>query len=689
MANNQSTDPITPTPEDARRAPTTSYGSLIDFSRDSDWSFESSYVINSVEALSEFSDKWGYTSYPCIPATLIDIPEVRSVQAKFVYKYYTRDERTSTGERQYSSINVESMTQADEYIAKNTSFPRYAQFSISPAVFTNPDTGLESTLSSLGDTPILSNLSKLQTEDAVAASYFASVFLKDDQIDQDFYMALSGSLSFFGLDDSSSGGAPADALNNLLGGSTAFSRNGVQIKQSMGNIQSQGVAYAPTDVRQEASSGIFSSVKNIDFGMALNNKLAFNIINASIEDKTNIYENELEGLLQQSKSIQTAAVAANIPGLITADEWDVELSNTIDETIVEGESAAFLDENSLPIGYIIEKKELQTDSEGNTVIKEYPPIIVEGYSLSHVLDPQVKYGAAYIYNIRTVALTRFEAFTKDTTGEIEDQSVFATVMIASAGLPVKIDCHENIPPNPPQNLRFQWDYIDNKPILFWEEELNPQRDVVRYQIFRRKSIDVPFTLIKEFNFDMSTSKVVPLESSPDSLQNKYNGPRKIFKDREFDMNSDFIYCLGAIDARGLSSNYSAQFRLTFDTSRNKIKVQLISKSNAPKPYPNLYLNQDLFVDTMKNSGHTRMKIFFDPEYFDVFQTRSVETTVAGATFSSTETESLGLLGNNYKLQIINTDSQLSEVLNIDIIKNIGIPDEVPINYNNSELFTDT
>ena len=94
--------------------------------------------------------------------------------------------------------------------------------------------------------------------------------------------------------------------------------------------------------------------------MALNNKLAFNIINASIEDKTNIYENELEGLLQQSKSIQTAAVAANIPGLITADEWDVELSNTIDETIVEGESAAFLDENSLPIGYIIEKKELQT-----------------------------------------------------------------------------------------------------------------------------------------------------------------------------------------------------------------------------------------------------------------------------------------------------------------------------------------
>ena len=671
--------------EHTARTPTDIFGSLVSYGSDADWSWASTYTFTTSEALAEFSDAWGYTSYPCVPATLIDIPEVKSVAAKFVYKYYTKDERTS-GAGQYSSIDVSDMSQADEYISNNTSNPRYVQFSVTPTTFTNPDTSLQSMLDAMGPTPIKSNLSKLHTEDAVAANYFASVYLKDDQIDQEFYTGLSGSMSFFGLDDTSSGGSGAEELEAFLTGTTSFSRDGVQVKMSMGNIQSQGVAYAPTDVREEDSSDIFSSVKNIDFGMALNNKLAYNLVASAVEDKTNIYENEIEGLMQDAKTIQDAAIASNIPGLITADEFDVSISNTLDETIIEGECAEFLDENSLPIGFIIEKWELSSDSEGNAVRTDYDPIVVEGYNATHILDPDIKYGASYVYNIRTVALTRFEAFTQDPSGEVQDQTVFATVMMASAGLSVKVDCHENIPPNPPQNLRFQWDYTDNTLMLFWEEELNPQRDVVRYQIFRRKSIDVPFTLIKEFNFDQSTSKVTPLENSPSSLQVNHRGPRKVYKDRGFDMDSSYIYALSAIDARGLSANYSAQFRVEFDRSRNKLKVDLVSRSNAPKPYPNLYLNTDLFVDTMKDSGHSRMRIFFDPEYFDVYETRSVTTDTGGTPMTSTETESLGLLGSNYKLQIINVDSQLSEVVNINVISDYGLPDVVPTSYGSSDLF---
>ena len=595
-------------------------GSLPGYSVDSDWSFESSYVTATEEALAEFSDKWGYTSYPCIPATLVDIPEVKSVVGKFVYKYYTKDERTA-GTGQFSVMDIANADQADEYIIKNTSHPRYIQFSIQPSEYTNPDAELEGLLATLGSTPIKSNIASLHTEDAVAANYFASVHLKDDQIDQDFYMALSSSVSFFGLSDESSGAGESEPVASFITGTAVFSPDGVQIRQSMGNIQSQGVAYAPTDLREEISSDAFTSVKNIDFGMSINNKLSLNLIAAAIEDKTNIYENELEGLLPDATQIQSLAIAAHYPGLITADEFNVNISNTLTEQVLPLDHGGITDENSLPIGYIIEKWELSTDNDGNAVRIDYPSIIVEGNKASHFLDADIKYGVAYIYNVRTIALTRFEAFREDAADDVEDRVVFATVMMASAGLPIKIDCHENIPPNPPQNLRFHWDYTDNKLMLFWEEELNPQRDVVRYQIFRRRTVDVPFTLIKEFDFDMSTSKVVPLENSPGDLQTKYNGPRKVFKDRGFDMDSDYIYALSAIDARGLSANYSAQHRVRFDRSRNKLHVDLVSRSNAPKPYPNLYLNTDLFVDTMKDSGHTRLRVFFDPEFFDVYKSK--------------------------------------------------------------------
>ena len=222
-------------------------------------------------------------------------------------------------------------------------------------------------------------------------------------------------------------------------------------------------------------------------------------------------------------------------------------------------------------------------------------------------------------------------------------------------------------------------------MIFWEEELNPQRDVVRYQIFRRKSIHVPFTIIREFDFDMSTSRVVPLEKTPKNLITKFNGPRKVFRDKNFKRTSSYIYALSAIDARGFSANYSMQFRVSFDVSRNKIKIDVISRSGAPKPYPNIYLNQDLFADTMKDSGHTRMRIFFDPEYYDVFKTRTYTTYRNKKPVVRKNTQFLDLLSDKYKIQIINVDSQMSKVIDISINDDSGEMLEIPMT--NSTLLT--
>ena len=75
--------------------------------------------------------------------------------------------------------------------------------------------------------------------------------------------------------------------------------------------------------------------------------------------------------------------------------------------------------------------------------------------------------------------------------------------------------------------------------------------------------------------------------------------------------------LCCIDARDLSSNYSMQFNVSFDRYRNSIVKDLISPSGAPKPYPNFYLKGTLTEDVMKDSGHFRLSVFFDPEYLTV------------------------------------------------------------------------
>ena len=66
--------------------------------------------------------------------------------------------------------------------------------------------------------------------------------------------------------------------------------------------------------------------------------------------------------------------------------------------------------------------------------------------------------------------------------------------------------------------------------------------------------------------------------------------------------------------------------------------------------------------------------------------KSITSYEDGTPQTSTETEFLGLIGNNYKLQIINVDSQLSEVVNINVIEDYGIPEPVPLNTENAEIF---
>ena len=550
--------------------------------------------------------------------------------------------------------------------------PRYASIRITPTEFTSEDAYLEGFASSF---KIADNLENLNFEKAIASNYFSSLNLRDDQIDRSFYYALEGSQAFFGT-SANDEGEHADELTRLgVTGEAAFGPSGQIVREALTNIQAQGVRYAETDVRESVAQEALNGVRYIDFNMNLNNLVLKNVIMGSGEDKTNIYQDEVFSVYGDAEFAQEKTIASIDPTTISSDEYEptMKLVDTVSNESTYGD----FQESSIPVGYYIDKYEIVQTGDGTNidsfVIEKKDPVILENYGLKSFQDTAIKYGSVYVYVVRTVVLTRFECIQRDLSGESEDQIVLAIAPVCSGGLQRRIVCKEYIPPNPPQNIKFSWDYDNDCLLIFWENAVNPQRDTTRYQIFRRKNIHFPFTIVQELDFDQSTSKVSPVETVTSDKITKIPRAVKYYRDSTFGKDSEYIYTIASQDAHGFTSNYASQFLVSYDRVKNKVKTSLVSRSGAPKPYPNIYLERDLFVDTMRDSGHSRMRIFFNPDYSDVIK------TVDDAETDTIESTSLNHIAKNYKIQIINVDDQMSKVININVADLSGPPLEVPVN----------
>jgi hypothetical protein len=103
------------------------------------------------------------------------------------------------------------------------------------------------------------------------------------------------------------------------------------------------------------------------------------------------------------------------------------------------------------------------------------------------------------------------------------------------------------------------------------------------------------------------------------------------------------------------SNYGAQVEVTFDFYKNCLTKRLVSVAGAPRQYPNMYLNMDLFKDVIKVSGpaSTKMEVFFMPEYFRLGYKDREEKVL----FTDQDNA-------YYKLQFINLQNQKSDALKI-------------------------
>jgi hypothetical protein len=651
-----------------------------------------------------FESQKNFRSYRSRGLPSLDIPEIKmnSFDVKFVYNYYTVDERVRTAATpEEQLLNLESNTSNEIlFQATNDRLPRFIKGSFQPAsdIVFNPDF-VDNEGNSLSDSDalnVINNLDKIVVEGASSTRYFSGTELLDTMADKKFYDLAEASQVIQNIaipEDSSIGNA--DRLIEKIAGDTLQGEQKKLLRQVLGNLQPAGFSFAPSDTRVEDAQTAFDNMARQTFSIKFNNLFFNDVTSAATRQNGSVFEDEFRAYQDVSSTIQQNAITNLTPQFMRPDEYEFGALPIKVESI----PTLQLSDAGLPLdavygivpkmklsGYIVQRYEVL----GNGSLSTLEPLIINNPAATFFIDKNIRYGATYLYKIRTIATIQTISKKINPYRPELTQYVKATYLIASEGRIAACHATENRPPPPPADINFKFDYSYRKPRIFWSFPINPQRDIMRFQVFKRNSIDKPFKLLVEYNFDQSVYKSPPLENALSKKIVKMKHPLLSFVDQTYEDGSTPIYAIAAIDARGLTSGYSAQFSVYYDKFTNELKTKLISREGAPKTYPNVYLNEDTFQDLIKSSGKDRMTVVFDPEYYIVRKTAAESLTGQneGNAFSvpivegMQGEEDLNFIASNddiatYKIQIINTDLQQSELIDIKIVDKSSPPIQIP------------
>jgi len=597
-------------------------------------------------------------SKPSIPIFSIYVPPPKNVSVEFVYNYYVYDESTNSLAGVPEALKKKTIEQINTSVTNfSLKVPRYNQVLWSPPPAINTST-----------TPvnfISRNIERIVSEDSFVSSRFSSYSFSSLENIELAYKEVNNKKIENGI---SQAGAIDDYVLNLL---KNYSETGdeanlhdiqKQIINAVGSLEriadrpttTLGINFFNSDGKKNENSGFDQLVSESPLLQVKLNSLVLPdvFVSASLsnEDIKNVNNNYQIGQKENS-----AALSPTIKPVLVGSK------------IVNPEN---IKPNTSIIGYLIERYELLNES----YVKN-KTVVIENSSINSYVDVEIKYGATYYYSVRSIASVDILGYDNENS-EIRN----VTYYVSSSPISKSIFCNEFTPPPPPIDLNFIWDYRRKKIQIVWGMPVNSQRDIKQFQIFRRGSIDEPFELIKQKCFDYSVKKYTTGEVIDGNLQDMtqenasfvdyekaqifYHVDDDFLVDAENSTTSKYIYTVVSIDAHGMVSNYSSQFEVTFDFFKNKIVKRLISNAGAPRQYPNMYLNLDLFKDVIKTSGQesSTMKIYFMPEYFKIkYNNNHVQTMV-----STKQQDAF------YKMQFINLQNQKSDSLKITINDPYGL-----------------
>jgi len=572
-------------------------------------------------------------SIPSKNAAILDVPDVESFSAKFIYNYWTKDEfENGLGSSQAALKQLPSESFDASFVEKTRRLPRLVKLVWKPVVL-NPD--IRPRVS------IQANLGKLHSEETFTNADYTTLELQDSGLDlklKFFADQLAKQLPEFETTQS------ANELIALLNRSTSDQVSASFLAEIISDLSRQGVLFQS---KGQASNSILGRIKEVSLSTRVSNRLLVPMITSARTDSVGVFADELGAseFLKKMQQIQDVAVASANSNIFSPNDFEFEVLSYVGVRPLDTNGYQPVAQS---IGYIIEKREVKSDGTEQV----YDPIVVEDPRISVTYDGKIRYGSSYFYKIRAAFLVEARS-----TEESTSQNLLVSFLVGSKlTAEVEVQTVEMIPPPPPADFNLAWDFGERALRCTWNLPPNSQQDIKYIQLFRRRSISDPFQLIKMWDFN-DTNTIVPLAEYPlPELVVKTPSFVGVFLDREFSKESNYIYAVAAVDAHGLTSNYSMQLQVSFDKFANKLVKKLISISGAPKQYPNAYLNADTFVDTMKDSGHTTMRVVFNPEYLKLVKGDGTD---------------LGLLKTDrqnglYRIQLINIDLQSQQTVDVTI-----------------------
>lgn len=462
------------------------------------------------------------------------------------------------------------------------------------------------------------------------------------------------------------------------------------LRRTLTQIGQLNEAFIDEEEQKEIIQDNFRDVKGSHFNGRFNSKFIGSCAQSAVNDTLGTYSEEMISMMPRLRQIQVENISAYEPNDVDPDALAVNFLSY--QSAPEAINEKLNSVQFYLCGHLLEKLEVMSDGSIQRKDLIFKPLQSGTRSNATVydrfdhIDFNVAYCRTYAYALSSLYIARtYQRASDDRRLPGYQQQIERYFLMSSPRASVKIvACQENVPPLPPEQFAIDYDSEKQKPLITWRSPLNTQRDIKKFQVLRRESIHDPFELLIEYDFDNSLVKHETLEKTLPELTVKTKRPITYFVDEGFQKGKTYIYTLRSVDAHGLLSTYGEQFSAKFNRFTNTIDTGFVSERGAPAHLPNFYLDGRLFSPTAKDSNHSRLKIYFDPEYLRLIQQNTGPAKNPQGKEPKEENEDqnvpvdLNLFRYDgqeentqystarYKFQILNTDLQQSKLVDIFI-----------------------
>lgn len=571
--------------------------------------------------------------------TIVNVPDPKNLKADFVYNFFVSDERVNdAGDARVSGLDNKDLQNILNAGALTSVVPRYVNVSFNQINLPEDNSLLE----------ILNNNSvkDICSEETVTNVGFAALRETDEKSTIRLKQKIDAVSKINGISFSDT--------NQSKKISEKLKVSHKDVQEILSPVKDPSTYIVNSIVPKNITPSIFEQASKAKLHAQVNMRLLSTAVNGA-DDASPL--SNLETLRIAKKLSEDFLNIASPNSIFSTDVNPTIKSYGQPEKMDSSAKVGIL--NQAVVGYIVVRHCFLDDGTKRSRI-----FVLPGQKNTNYIDSEILYGATYTYEVRSLIKINavLSGYIKNSGGALTDVESKWRVTFLVASRPsnaAKVRTEEYQPPNVPEGIFYKFNYSKMSGLMIsWQMPSGRSRDVKYFQIFRRKSISDPFQCIAQIDFDDSLVRTILKESVNSERILRYSSPYNFYEDQDFTRDSSYIYAIAAVDAHGYTSGYSVQMHVTFEKLKNSLSLKVISRSGAPKSYPNFYVNPktsdniatDSFTqDAIYESRKKKMTVYFTPDALSALSSNGEKYEVIATSNSNP----------GYSFHFINLDLQKS------------------------------